>query len=116
MFLLDSAVHDRTTLREVVANVQTLHQDPNNRNAIFQVASQCNLLEMVGPSVTPESGVTGYYYDKTQGPACAISCGAGTVYRNYFVPLTGAGGSNCASLPSRYDEGFALCTRWSPLV
>ena len=78
---------ERTTLREVVANVQTLHTDPNNRNAIFQVASQCNLLEMVGPSITPEAGVTGYYYDKTQGPACAISCGAGTVYRNYFVPL-----------------------------
>ena len=30
---------ERTTLREVVANVQTLHQDPNNRDAIFQVAS-----------------------------------------------------------------------------
>lgn len=85
--LLHSTQGVRTTLREVVANVQTLHQDPNNRNAIFQVASQCNLLEMVGPSVTPEAGVTGYYYDKTQGPACAIACGAGTVYRNYFVPL-----------------------------
>lgn len=77
----------RTTLREVVGNVQDLHQDPANRNAIFQVASQCNLLEMVGPSVTPEAGITGYAYDKTQGPACAIACGAGTVYRNYFVPL-----------------------------
>ena len=41
-----SSGKDRTTLREIVANVQTLHQDPNNRNAIFQVASQCNLLEM----------------------------------------------------------------------
>ena len=77
----------RTTLREIVANVQDLHTDPQFRNAIFQVASQCNLLEMVGPSVTPEAGVTGYYYDRTQGPACAIACGAGTVYRNYFVPI-----------------------------
>lgn len=84
---LQSRGQVRTTLREVVANVQDLHQDPAFRNAIFQVASQCNLLEMVGPSVTPESGVTGYYYDRTQGPACAIACGAGTVYRNYFVPL-----------------------------
>lgn len=80
----------RSTLREVVGNVQDLHTDPANRNAIFQVASQCNLLEMVGPSVTPEAGITGYAYDRTQGPACAIACGAGTVYRNYFVPL-GAG-------------------------
>ena len=85
--LSQSSRKDRTTLREVVADVQTLHKDPNHRGAIFQVASQCNLLEMVGPSVTPESGVTGYYYDRTQGPACAIACGAGTVYRNYFVPL-----------------------------
>ena len=83
---------DRTTLREVVADVQTLHKDSNNRDAIFQVASQCNLLEMVGPSVTPDAGVTGYYYDRTQGPACAIACGAGTVYRNYFVPLAGGVG------------------------
>ncbi len=77
----------RSTLREVVANVQTLHCDPANQNAIFQVASQCNLLEMVGPSVTPEQGVTGYAYDRTQGPACAIAAGAGTIYRNYFVPV-----------------------------
>lgn len=79
----------RSTLREVVANVQTLHCDPANQNAIFQVASQCNLLEMVGPSVTPEQGVTGYVYDRTQGPACAIAAGAGTIYRNYFVPVGG---------------------------
>ena len=79
--------HSRTTLREVVANVQDLHRNPQNRHAIFQVASQCNLLEMVGPSVTPEAGVTGYYWDRTQGPACAIAAGAGTVYRNYFVEL-----------------------------
>ncbi len=77
----------KTTVREVVANVQELHKDPDNRQAIFQVASQCNLLEMVGPSVRPEEGVTRYMYDRTQGPACAIACGAGTVYRNYFVPL-----------------------------
>ena len=79
--VLQSSGRERTTLREVVANVQDLHKDPAFRNAIFQVASQCNLLEMVGPSVTPESGVTGYYYDRTQGPAYAIACGAGTVYR-----------------------------------
>jgi hypothetical protein len=55
--------------------------------ALFQVASQCNLLEMVGPSVTPESGITGYFFDRTQGPACAMAAAAGTVYRNYFVSL-----------------------------
>ena len=53
--VLQSRGQERTTLREVVANVQDLHKDPAFRNAFFQVASQCNLLEMVGPSVTPNS-------------------------------------------------------------
>jgi len=56
---------------------------------MFQVASQFNLLEMTGPSVTPEDGVTRYAGDHTQGPACAIAAGAATIYRNYFAPVEG---------------------------
>jgi hypothetical protein len=74
-------------LREVVANVQDLHLDPRNAGALFQAASQFNLLEMTSPNVTPERGVGIYEYDRTQGPACAIACGAGTIYRNYLVPV-----------------------------
>ncbi len=74
-------------LREVVADVQALHKDPANAGALFQAASQFNLLEMTGPHVTPERGVGGYENDHTQGPACAVACGAGTIYRNYFVPV-----------------------------
>ena len=44
---------------------------------------------MVGPTVTPENGVTRYQYDRTQGPACAIAAGAATIYRNYFAPVCG---------------------------
>lgn len=77
----------RPSVREVVADVQKLHTDPANAGAVFQVASQFNLLEMVGPRVTPEQGVAIYAHDRTQGPACAIACGAGTIWRNYFVPL-----------------------------
>jgi len=36
---------------------------------------------------TPELGVGIYGSDPTQGPACAIAAGAGTIYRNYFVPV-----------------------------
>jgi hypothetical protein len=72
-------------LREVVADVQDLHVDPDNQGAMFQVASQFNLLEMAAPSVTPEEGVGIYERDNTQGPACAIAAGAGTIYRNYFA-------------------------------
>ena len=79
-------------LSEVVADVQSLHLDPANAGAVFQVASQFNLLEMVSPSVGPEDGIAGYAFDKTQGPACAIACGAGTLWRNDFVNLNGGVG------------------------
>jgi hypothetical protein len=79
----------RCTIREVVGDVRVLHADAANAGALFQVASQFNLLEMSGPSVTPERGVGIYENDPTQGPACAIACGAGTVYRNYFADVDG---------------------------
>lgn len=77
----------RLQVTEVVGDVKALHQDATNAGALFQVASQFNLLEMVSPSVTPEQGIAIYEDDPTQGPACAIACGAGTIYRNYFVEL-----------------------------
>ena len=42
---------------ELVADIQKVHCDPNNANALFQAASQFNLLEMVGPEVSPKAGV-----------------------------------------------------------
>lgn len=74
---------------ELVADVQELHCELNNKNALFQAASQFNLLEMVGPDVTPERGIDIYENDYTQGPACAIACGAGTIFRNYFLNING---------------------------
>ena len=94
----------RISLSETVGNVSRLHCSPENNSAVFQAASQFNLLEMVHPGVTPEQGVGIYENDPTQGPACAIACGAGTVFRNYFVPLNGKIGQtannqiNCLSL------------------
>ncbi len=76
-------------IRQIVANVESLHQDPENTNSVFQVASQFNCLEMAAPHLTPDDGVGIYQNDWTQGPACAISAGAATIYRNYFVPHCG---------------------------
>lgn len=99
----------KLTLREVVADVQQLHADAANAGALFQVASQFNLLEMTGPTVTPERGVGIYEYDRTQGPACAIACGAGTIYRNYFVPVNGrTGQSEDNQIDCLADLGSAL--------
>jgi hypothetical protein len=77
------------SVREVVADVKALHADISNAGALFQVASQFNLLEMASPSVTPEHGVSIYENDHTQGPSCAIAAGAGTIYRHYFAPVNG---------------------------
>ncbi|MDP2406279.1 MAG: hypothetical protein U1D36_17925 [Hydrogenophaga sp.] len=74
----------------VTGNVRPMHHLPEHDGALFQVASQFNLLEMVSPAVTPEDGVTRYEHDHTQGPACAIAAGAATIYRNYFAPINGA--------------------------
>ena len=78
---------DKIRVNEIVGDAQKLHCDPINQNALFQAASQFNLLEMIDPTITPERGVGIYERDFTQGPACAIACGAGTIYRNYFAPI-----------------------------
>ena len=79
----------KLNLSELVGDAKSLHASSYNAGAVFQVASQFNLLEMVSPNVTPEQGIGIYEGDPTQGPACAIACGAGTIYRNYFVDLNG---------------------------
>lgn len=98
-----------STVREVIADVQHLHTDATNAGSLFQVASQFNLLEMVGPGVTPERGVGIYENDHTQGPACAIAAGAGTIYRNYFAPVGGQiGQSATQQIDCLADVGTAL--------
>lgn len=76
----------------IIGDVRRMHQSPEFAGALFQVASQFNLLEMINPEVKPEDGVARYQHDATQGPACAIAAGAATIYRNYFVPVDGGTG------------------------
>lgn len=71
--------------REVYGNVVDFHI--KQENALFQVASQFNLLEMYRPENTRQMGISIYQYDKTQGPACAMACAAGTLFRNYFTNI-----------------------------
>ena len=117
----------------VTGDVRQMHRLPENAGALFQVASQFNLLEMVGPDVTPEKGVTIYQHDPTQGPACAIAAGAATIYRNYFAPVGGGLGQaedrqidgladlgealgkaldQPASALWQMRNGYALCSSW----
>jgi hypothetical protein len=121
----------RSTVRCVTGDVRAMHSDPELERALFQVASQFNLLEMTGPSVTPEDGVTRYSSDHTQGPACAIAAGAATIYRNYFAEVDGEIGQTRerqldalryvgAALSAKIDrpvsdlgtmrDGYALCS------
>jgi hypothetical protein len=122
----------RLKVTVVTGDVRQMHQSPKNAGALFQVASQFNLLEMVSPAITPEHGVTRYQYDPTQGPACAIAAGAATIYRNYFAPVGSRFGQTAecqldglADLGEalsialnrpvetlwRMQNGYALCTR-----
>ncbi len=122
----------RLKVSVVTGDVRQMHQSPENAGALFQVASQFNLLEMVSPTATPEHGVTCYQHDRTQGPACAIAAGAATIYRNYFAPV---GDSHGQTMERQFDgladlgetlsgalnqpvkalwgmqNGYALCTR-----
>jgi hypothetical protein len=82
----------RLTLRIVVADAYALHTWPEANGALIQVASQFNLLEMVGPGVAPEDGIARYRNDFTQGPACAMACAPATVFRNYLAPVDGQHG------------------------
>ena len=117
----------KNTIDEVIGDVQHYHLFPENYGACFQAASQFNLLEMVHPGITPEDGISSYENDLTQGPACAIACGAGTVYRNYLVPLGNQLGQtkekqiDCLNLIGEYfsnqqrnlwslENGYALST------
>ncbi|WP_457148215.1 hypothetical protein [Mycobacterium sp. URHB0021] len=123
----------RITVRCVSGEARAMHAEPALEGALFQVASQFNLLEMTGPSVTPEDGVTRYSGDHTQGPACAVAAGAATIYRNYFAPVYGQIGQTRdrqldalaamgAALSAKLgrpvsdlwtmSNGYALCTRY----
>jgi hypothetical protein len=57
----------RLNVSVVMGDVRQMHQSPENAGALFQVASQFNLLEMTGPGVSPEDGVTRYQHDRIQG-------------------------------------------------
>ena len=104
------------TVRRIRGDIRQLHSAPKQQGSLIQVASQFNLLEMTGPSVTPEYGVSGYVDDPTQGPACAIAAGAGTIYRNYLVPLNGDFGQTCERQINTLDDlGMALGHDETPL-
>ena len=114
------AAGGRLSLSVVCGDVAIMHCRANNQHATFQVASQFNCLEFTHPSCAPEDGVTGYFNDRTQGPACSIACAAATLYRNYFlpVPLPNADGSYAVQSPIA-NANFELAsagdlTRFAP--
>jgi len=102
-------VAGKPIVSSVIGDIRHIHREVDSTNALFQVASQFNLLEMPGHRVTPEEGVTAYEDDGTQGPACAIAAGAATIYRNYFAPVDGMiGQTNERQIDCLRDVGNAL--------
>jgi hypothetical protein len=102
----------RLRLSIAEGDVRAMHRLSENCGALVQVASQFNGLEMIGPDITPEDGVTRYAYDRTQGPACAMAAGAATIYRNYLAPVGGGVGQTAnRQLDALADLGAALAGR-----
>jgi hypothetical protein len=67
----------------VTGDVRRMHLLPENAGALFQLASQFNLLEMTGPEVTPENGVTIYLPRQPHSkPGVRIAAAAATIFRN----------------------------------
>lgn len=66
--------------------VASLQSDRENNAATFLVASNMNALETVNASVNIDTALLkDYIFDKTQGPAAAISAAASLFYRRYFI-------------------------------
>jgi hypothetical protein len=82
----DSAAITELKYQHVVQG-DVLLEHAQHPGAVLQAASQFNCLEFPSWQCLPEQGVTAYAHDHTQGPACALACAAGTVYRNYFADV-----------------------------
>jgi len=74
---------DAESLRFV--DVAALQAAPENKNAMFQVASNFNVLEAISEDSLPTTpNFTEFYiYDKTQGPAASISAAPAAIARVY---------------------------------
>lgn len=73
------------SVSHIVGDSRHLHCELENANSVMQAASQFNYLEFPSPNTTPEKGIANYVFDRTQGPACATACAAGTIVRNYLA-------------------------------
>jgi hypothetical protein len=74
-------------ITNIVGESRDLHTVPEFTGAVFQAASQFNCLEFADPTATPELGITYYFTDKTQGPACALAAAAGLQFRQHSVKM-----------------------------
>ena len=78
-------------IEELVADVQSLHQAPFNANAVFQVASQFNCLEMAAPHMSLKTGLAFIRMIGLRAPhvafALAVGRSFGTTWSSTTVKL-----------------------------
>ncbi len=66
-------------------DIGKLQGDPENKNAVFQVASNFNALETTSHNDNGNvNTVKNYWGDNTQGPRASISALPGLIYRRYY--------------------------------
>ena len=65
----------------IFVDVAYLQAAPENRGAMFQVASNFNGVEAIEETSYPDGAefLTNYVYDRTQGPAASVSAGAAAI-------------------------------------
>jgi len=89
-FEIITRANEEESFRHVdVGNLQGLS---DNKGALFQVASNFNVIESPSETVSPlmDNFTQSYYRDKTQGPSASISTGAAAIARVYcpFLDLS----------------------------
>ena len=77
------------TFNVIIGEVGELQIKPENYDAVFQVASNFNVLEVASPYDWPNR-LENYIYDQTQGPCAAIGAAPALIWRRYFSMLNGA--------------------------
>jgi len=80
--VIEAGDWDQASLKNV--DIGALQADPENVDAVFQVASNFNALETLSPTDNIDKGINNYPRDNTQGPRASISAAPGLIYRHYY--------------------------------
>ena len=99
---LISQYQRRCHIKHCVTNdVTSMHANPENNGASFQVATQFNTLQCSHSNKSPEHGINLKAVPPSQGAQCALACAPSLVYRHYKLPFA----QNPGEAPALASQG-----------